>query len=179
MEEKYGLSTKKFMVEEIAEKLKENPNFVITEYKGLASSEIESLRKELHKTSSAYLVVKNSLVKKAFDQLKIKDLDEFIEGQTGLSLANDIIGTSKTLVDFSKDHAALKIKCAFIDGKIETTDRVKHLAMLPPREVLLAMVFNGMKAPITGFVGVLGGLLRKFVYAINEIKNKKEGGDKK
>lgn len=179
MEEKYGISTKKFMVEEITEKLKENPNFVITGYKGLASSEVESLRKELNKTSSAYLVVKNSLIKKAFDQLKIKDLDKYVEGQIGLSFADDIISASKTLVDFSKEHSALEIKCAFIDGKIETTDRVKHLALLPPREVLIAMVLNGMKAPITGFVGVLGGLLRKFVYAINEIKKKKEGGDKK
>jgi len=71
------------------------------------------------------------------------------------------------------------VSAVFIDGKIEDRDRIKQLATLPPREVLLALAFAYMKSPITDFVGVLKNLLRNFVYALNEIKKKKEGGESK
>ena len=72
-----------------------------------------------------------------------------------------------------------KVNAAVIDGKIEPGARIKELSLLPPRETLIAMVLSGMKSPITGFVSVLSGLLRNLVYAISEIKKKKEGGEAK
>ena len=51
---------------------------------------------------------------------------------------------------------------------------MKELASLPSREALLTMVVTVMQMPISGFVNVLGGVVRKFVYAINAIKDKKE-----
>jgi len=179
MEEKFGITTKKFIVNEIKEKFEKSPDFIFTNYKGLSSSDLEKLRKKLNASSSRYLVMKNSLAKRALSELEIKDLDKYIEGEVGIGFANDIIATSKALVDFAKEHAYLKVSCAFIDGKLETSDRIKHLAMLPSKEVLIAMILNAMKNPITGFVGVLKAVLRNFVYAVSEIKKKKEGGESK
>jgi large subunit ribosomal protein L10 len=48
------------------------------------------------------------------------------------------------------------------------------MAALPSREVLLAMVVGGIKAPITGFVFVLSGIIRKFVYVVDAVKASKE-----
>jgi len=176
MEEKYGVSTKRFMLEELAKKFAASPNFMITNYKGLSSLDVEALRKELGKSRSRYTVVKNSIVKKVFEKPDLKGIDELVKGETGVGFLGDVIGASKAFVDFSKKHPSLKLKAAFIDGKIESLDRIKHLAALPPKEVLLSLVISYMKSPITGFVGVLSGCLRKLVYAINEIKKKKEGG---
>jgi large subunit ribosomal protein L10 len=50
---------------------------------------------------------------------------------------------------------------------------VKTLAALPSREVLLAKAFGGMKAPISQFVGVLSGTIRKVVTVIDAIAKKK------
>jgi len=179
MEEKFGVATKKMMLEELSGKLKASPNFVFTNYTNLSSQEIEKLRKELRKSSSGYFVVKNAMAKRAFGDLKLKDLDQFLNGEVAIGLVGDVIQASKTFANFSKEHPALKINGAFIDGSVEAPDRIKHLAMLPPREVLIALVLNRMKGPITGFVGLLGGILRNFVYAINEIRKKREEGEKK
>jgi len=46
--------------------------------------------------------------------------------------------------------------------------------MMPPREVMLARVVGGLKAPITGLVNVLNGNLQKLVMVLNEISKKKE-----
>jgi len=177
-EEKFGIRTKKLMMGELKEKIGSTSNIVMTNYKGLDPIELEKLRKEFSKSSSRYLIVKNSIAKRVFSELKIEDLSQFLTGEVGIGLVGDIISASKTLVDFSREHNALKLNGAFIDGKLESTDRIKQLAALPPRDVLLAMVIGYMKGPINGFVGILRGLLRNLVYAINEIKNKKEGGEK-
>jgi large subunit ribosomal protein L10 len=86
----------------------------------------------------------------------------------------DIVATAKVLVNFSKANNKFVIKGAVVDGKVMTLDEVKALASLPSREVLLSQVVGGIKSPITGFVNTLGGILRKFVYAVDAIKTKKQ-----
>lgn len=178
MEEKFGISTKKYMLEELIKRFDSSSDFVITNYKGLASKDIEKLRKEMRKASSEYFVVKNSMAKRAFTQLELKGLEESLKGEVGIGFTNNVIGTSKTLVDFAKGHASFKINCAFIDGKLENLDRVKQLAALPPKDVLLGLACFYMQSPIKGFVGVLKNLLSGLACAVNEIKKKREGGEK-
>ena len=52
-------------------------------------------------------------------------------------------------------------------------EEIKRLAQLPSREQLIAQVVGGMKAPITGLVGVLQGLLRSLVGVLQAIEEKK------
>ena len=182
MEEKFGISTKKYMLKELKEKLASSEDFIITGYKGVSSINIEKLRKNLAKADSGYFVVKNSIAKRAFNELGLKDLEELLKGEVGISFTKDAIKSAKALMGFAKEHKTFRVSSAYIDGKVEAQDRIKYLAALPSKEVLLALAVGGMKAPITGFVGVLNGLLRNLVYVINEIKNKqgkqesKEGG---
>jgi large subunit ribosomal protein L10 len=120
------------------------------------------------------MVVKNSILKIAFEKLKLADEVNKIESGMGISFSgDDIVSTCKTVVTFAKDHNKFKIKGAVIDGKPVTADKVKELASLPSKQVLLTQVVIGMKSPITGFVTVLGGVLRKFVYCVDAIKTKK------
>ena len=175
-ETKYGITTKQLMFNELKGIVADHPNFVLTTYKGLKSIEIEELRKLLQKSSSRYFVVKNSIAKRIFNEADLGGLEQFTKGEVGIGFFGDVIAASKTVVDFTKDHKELKLNCAVIDGKVESAERLKYLATLPPREELLALVVGYMKGPITGFVGVLSSLLRNFVYAINEIKKKKEEG---
>ncbi|OGW75238.1 MAG: 50S ribosomal protein L10 [Omnitrophica bacterium RBG_13_46_9] len=175
MEKKFGLSTKKYMFDELEKLFVSFPNFIVTNYKGLRSSEIETLRKTLNKLSSEYFVVKNSIAMRVLAQRKLEGLDQFMKGEVGIGFTNDIMSVSKTLVDFSKNNPLLRVSCACIDGKVEGSERIKYLAMLPPREVLIGMALGYMKSPITGFTGVLKNLLKNIVYVINEIKDKRGG----
>ena len=174
-QEKFGKMCKERMIEEIALRIKENPDFFVTSYMGSSSSDLELLRRNLKKLSARYFVVKNSTLKVVFNKLKLETMVPLIEGGVGMSLCGkDIISTCKTLVTFAKDHDKFKVKAAFIDGKCVSPERIKELAALPTREVLLARVVGGIKSPITGFVNVLGGTLRKFVYVVDAIKTKKQ-----
>jgi large subunit ribosomal protein L10 len=55
-----------------------------------------------------------------------------------------------------------------------TSEKIKELSQLPGREQLIAMVLSAMNGPITGFVGVLSGVMRSVCYALNALKEKKE-----
>lgn len=181
MEEKFGRATRELMLKETEEALRANPSFIITNYLGLKVCDMEELRKSLKKISVRYMVVKNSICKKVFENLKLSDFLKDIEGGIGIGLLRgdvDAASVSKVMIDFSKKKEALKLRSALIDGEYVSSDTIKKLATLPPRDILLSMVLQAMQGPITGFVGVLGGLLRKFLYAVSAIKDKKgkEGG---
>lgn len=170
----YGKLCKDRMIKEVLEDLKGRPNFFITNYMGSSVADLESVRKSLKPSHSTFFVVKNSVLNVVLDQLKLEDVKKLVDGGVGISLSgDDVIAVSKTLVNFAKTHEKFKIKGAYIDGKLITDAKVKEMASLPTKEVLLTQVVRGIKAPITGFVMVLGGVIRKFVYVVNAVKASK------
>ena len=172
--DKFGKLCKEHMVDEIVSRIKERPDFIITSYMGTSVSDLELLRKNLKKSSSSYLVVKNSALKIVFDKIKMESEASKIDSGMGLSLSGgDIISTCKILAAFALAHDKFKIKGAVIDGKPVATDSVNMLAALPSKEILLGRVVGGIKAPITGFVNTLAGVIRKFVYVVDAIKTSK------
>ena len=174
-QEKYAKLCKEKMVEEIIDSINKHPNFIITTYMGSSVSDLESLRKTLKKASGKYMVVKNSILKVVFEKLKLEAESSKIESGMGLSLSGeDIVATCKTVATFAGTHDKFQIKGAIIDGKSVPVEKVKALAILPAKEVLLAQVVGGIKAPITGFVYSLSGILKKFVYAVDAIKSAKQ-----
>ena len=171
----YGKLTKEKMVKELLSDIKERPNFFITNYMGSSVADLENVRKSLRAPGGAYVVVKNSILNVVLDELKIDGAKDLVSSGVGVSLSgDDVIATTKVLVNFSKTHEKFKIKGAYIDGKLLGVDKIKEMASLPYKEVLLARVVGGMKAPITGFVMVLGGVIRKFVYVMDAVKVARE-----
>ena len=173
--EKLARRCKEQMVDEIVSRLEKNPNFFITYYMGLSTSDIEGLRRSLRKSQSSYFVVKNSVFKVVLDRIKRPEAASFIASGIGLSVCGeDSIVASKALMAFANSNSKFKVKAAFIDGKLLDEGTIKRMSCLPSKEALLAQVIGGIKSPITGFVMVLSGALRKFVYTVDAIKVKKE-----
>ncbi|MBP7055480.1 MAG: 50S ribosomal protein L10 [Candidatus Omnitrophica bacterium] len=171
--EKLARMCKEKMIDEIVSGMKEKPNFIITSYMGSSVADLEQLRRNLKKSSSSYFVVKNSVLKIVFDKLDLKDEIAKIDSGMGISLSGeDVVSTCKVLATFAKDHDKFKIKGAIIDGKSMSQERVKQLASLPSKQILLTQMVVTMKSPITGLVMTLSGVLRKFVVVLDAIKTK-------
>ena len=172
--EKFGKLCKEKMMAEILLRFTKHPNFVITSFMGTGTGELEKLRRNLKKSQSNYFVVKNSILKLIFSKMKLEEDIAKIEGGMGIALCGDDSAvTCNLLANFAKANDKFKIKGAVIDGKRLSSERVKELAGLPPRNVLLGQVVGGIKSPITGFVNTLGGIIRKFVYVVDAIKTNK------
>ncbi len=173
--DKFGKLCKERMMEEVLLRFTKHPNFIITSFMGSSTADLESLRRTLKKSSSNFFVVKNSILRLIFGKLKLEEEISKIDGGMGISLCgDDPVATCNILVTFARTHDKLKIKGGVVDGNRLSSDRIKQLASLPPKNVLLAQVVGGIKSPITGFVNTLSGVLRKFVCVVDAIKAVKE-----
>ena len=91
----------------------------------------------------------------------------------GRGPARRAAAAAKALVQFAKDQPKFKLKAGSLGARQIGIAEIKGLAELPPREVLLGSLLGSMKAPSTGLVMVLSGVPRKFLYALNAIKDAK------
>ncbi len=165
---------KEAAVNEVIEKLQAAKSVVVTDYKGLDVASITELRKQLREAGVEYKVVKNTLARIAAKKAERDDLNQMFVGPTAIAFGiDDAVSPAKILVDFAKEHDQLEIKGGALSGEVISLDKVKSLAEIPPREVLLAKAFAGMKSPITGLVNVLQGNLRGLVQVLNQIKEQK------
>lgn len=162
-------------VEEIRGRLEESKAVFVTDYRGLTVAQITRLRRKLRELGTDYKVVKNTLTRLAAQDTDAQALDPYLSGPSALAFAKeDPVATAKALSDFARESRVLEVRGGVLGGKPLGPDDVKALADLPPREVLLAQVVGGIQAPIAGFVFVLQGTLRKLVYALDAVRQKKE-----
>ncbi|AHF09095.1 MULTISPECIES: 50S ribosomal protein L10 [Dehalobacter] len=165
---------KQKVVEDIKQKFEGANGVILADYRGLTVSQVTNLRVELRQAGIEYRVLKNTMVRRAADEIGITGLAEFLEGPTALAFSTDPVAPAKILSEFSKKNKSLTIKAGVLDGKVINAEKVKDLANLPSREVLLSQVLAGMQGPLQGMVNVLQGPIRKFGYALEEVRKLKE-----
>ncbi|MBU0668457.1 50S ribosomal protein L10 [Patescibacteria group bacterium] len=146
-----------------------------TDYRGLTVKDIGELRKRLRSQGVDYRVAKKTLMRISLKNSNLPDApSEVLQGPVGAAFGyDDVIAAVKILHTFSKEKDALKILGGLVEGKFISQAEAMELAQLPSREEILAKLVGSMKAPISGFHGVLSGILRSFVYALKAIEEKK------
>jgi large subunit ribosomal protein L10 len=165
-------------VEDIKKRLDGARAIVLVDYKGINVEEVNKLRGNLRNEKVDYFVSKNTWIRIALNQLGIKDLDNHLVGPTAIAVSkNDEVAPARVLKKFVETELDKKEICNFkigmIGGILFDANQLKQLAELPSKEELMAKVLYGFNAPITGFVGVLSGVIRKFVLAVDAIAKKK------
>ena len=148
---------------------------ILTDYCGLNVEEISKLRNELRNKAVEYRVIKNTIVRLAVKSTELELLDEYFSGPTAVAISyEDPVSPAKILIKFAKDHPELEITAGVLDGKVMTTDDIKLLAETPSRDVLLAKMLSLFTSSQTSFVGVLNGMLLRFLHLLEAIKEKKD-----
>ncbi len=145
------LETKKEIVTTIENSLKEAQSFAIVEYRGLSVAEISNLRKSLKAVNASFNVYKNTLVRRASDNLGHKQLDEYLSGSNAYVFSSDATGMPKVLANFAKKNDKLVLKAGLVEGNFVDAAGLKEVAKLPNREGLLAMFLSCLQAPIRSF----------------------------
>jgi large subunit ribosomal protein L10 len=169
------LTEKQAIVEDLAKRLRAARSVYVTDFQGLNVAQVSDLRRRLRKAGVDYVVVKNTLARRAFEGAKVVGLDEHLSGNTALALAQDAGSAAKVLADFAREFQKPQMKGGLVEGRAVTPEQVKRLASLPPREVLLAQLGAAMQAPMAGFLGALQALTANFAGALEALKTQREG----
>lgn len=137
------LENKKAIVNEIKDNIQNSESVVIFTYQGLTVSDLSELRRELKKTDSEVKVYKNTLFKRAVDDLEI-NLDGFLEGPNAILFGKDLLEPIKVISNFAKDHEKANITVGIINGAPADLEVIKEYASIPSRDGLLTMLAGGM-----------------------------------
>lgn len=157
------LSEKQAIVAQLTDKIQKATAGVIVDYKGITVEEDTALRRECRENAVDYSVVKNTLLRFAFNNTGLSDLDELLNGTTSLALCDDDpVAPARIMNDYAKKLTdKFEIKGGFMDGKPVSLDTIKSLASIPALPVLQAQVLGTMLAPITGLAVVLKQIAEK------------------
>lgn len=162
------------LVADLKDKLSQAQVTVLTDFRGLDVATITKLRKRIREAGGQYKVVKNTLTARAAGEAGIQGLDAYLTGPVALAFGfGDPVAVPKVLTQFIREFKHLEIKGGILQGKVVPPEEIRALADLPPRETLLAQVVGGFQAPLVGLVGVLQGTIRKLVYALDAVREKK------
>ena len=171
---KISLIFKETSENRIKNNLKESCSVIIIKHQGLSSPNLSTLRLALKNAKADLLVVKNNIVKRALKNSDLADFIKSIEGPCGLVFVKDEpIDTCRVLYDFSREHENLKLAGGFLRDRVLDKNDIETLAKLPSKEALRAQVVMTLNSPIVKLAVVLNQTLRKFVYCLEQIKQKK------
>lgn len=137
------LEHKKSIVDEIKNNLQNSESVIIFTYQGLTVSDLSDLRRELKKANGEVKVYKNTLLKRAVDDLNI-NLDGFLEGPNAILFGKELLEPIKVISNFAKDHEKANITIGIINGSPVDLDVIKEYASIPSRDGLLTMLAGGM-----------------------------------
>ena len=144
MASKKILEAKEQTVNTIKEAIKNSESVILFKYQGLTVSEISELRKSLRSQNGELKVYKNTLVKRALDELKIDLEPSFLEGPNAIVFGKELLEPIKALNDFVKSHDKAEIRVGIISGEIAPLATVLEYANIPSREGLLTQLAGGM-----------------------------------
>lgn len=150
-------------VHEIADRIKKAQSIVFFDYRGLTVDEVTNLRVEMRKAGVEYIVLKNSMVERACDEVGIDaSVKEMLKGPSAFAFGyDDAVAPAKILKDFIKKVKKCTIKGGIVDGTVTDAKGIEALADLPPREVLIARLLGSMMSPISGLAIALDQLAKK------------------
>lgn len=164
MANKEVIAKKEAQVKALAEELKNSSLILVVDYKGTTVADDTALRKSLREANGKATVIKNNIIRRAFEANGIKELDElFVETNALVTAESDYLAPLKVVSKFSKEHENYKIKGGVIDGKVMSVDEIKTLASLPSREELLSKL-----------AGALLQTVAKLAVALDQVREKKE-----
>ena len=137
------LNTKREIVAEITDKLKNSESVVLFRYAQSSVADMQELRRELKKLDSEVKIYKNTLVKRALDDMNI-DLSSFLEGPNAIVFGKNLLEPIKAISEFAKKHDNVEIVTGIIKGEVVSLDTIKEYSSIPSMEGLLTMFAGGL-----------------------------------
>ncbi|MGH7706104.1 MAG: 50S ribosomal protein L10 [Candidatus Dormibacteria bacterium] len=148
---------KRRQVADLTEKLGRMRSAVLSDYRGLSVAQMEELRASLRGAAVDYLVLKNTLAKRAGEQAGLSQLTEQLAGPVAIAISyEDISAPARLLVDYARANRRPEmVKGGIAEGQLLGPAEVRQLADLPSREVLMAQLLGLLEAPVSQLLGLL------------------------
>ena len=147
------------IIVELGQKLKEYPHFYLVDVTGLNAEDTSALRRKCFKSEIKMVVVKNKLLRKAFEAADVdfEPLYDSLKGNTAVMFTNIANVPAKLLKEYKdkkKDIPALKAAYAE-EGIYVGADKLNELAAIKSKNEVIAEIVTLLQSPAKNVVSAL------------------------
>ena len=168
---------KKLIIDQIAETLRQYPNFYLVETAGLNAEKTSAFRRACFKADIKLVVVKNTLLHKALESLEgdYTELYPALAGPTSLMCTTVANAPAKLIKDFvKKDDKLPVLKAAYVEETVYLgADQLDALCAIKSKNELIADVVALLQSPAKNVISALQSGATK-LHGILETLSKKE-----
>lgn len=145
------------IVEQIATTIKEYDNFYLTDISTLNAEKTSILRRECHKEDIKLMVVKNTLLRKAFDSLdeSFDELDSLLVGHTALMFSNVANAPAKLIDKYKKDKVPA-LKGAYVQESFFVgAEYLPQLVTIKSKDEVIGEIIGLLQSPAKNVISAL------------------------
>ena len=145
------------IIVELGQKLKDYPHFYLVDLAGLNAEKTSDLRRKCFKSEIKMIVVKNTLLHKAFEAADIDytPLYDSLKGSTAVMFTNTANQPAKLLKEYKKEGVP-SLKAAYAEESFFVgADKLEELASLKSKNELIADVVALLQSPAKNVVSAL------------------------
>lgn len=149
---------------------------LLADFTGMDVATLSELRRRCRAENITFRVAKNTLTRRALDEVGMGALDSLLEGPTGIAIGRgEELAAARVLMAFAKEKELLKVKGGLIDGRLYTVGELKTLATLPARNELLSHLLMVFQTPVTQVIGGLSRLASDLMSILDQLAERKGG----
>ena len=153
---------KALIIEQLGKTLQEFPHFYLIDVTGMNAARTSALRRQCFKNEVKMVLVKNTLLQKAFEASEIdySPLYESLKGMTAVVFSNVANAPAKMLKEFNaknpKGVTIPELKAAYAEESFYVgANQLEALVSIKSKNELIADVIAMLQAPMQGVMSAL------------------------
>ena len=144
------------IIAELGAKLKEYSHFYLVDLAGLNAEATSNLRRKCFKSEIKMIVVKNSLLREAFQasDIDFEPMYDSLKGTTAVMFCNKANVPAKLLKEYKKEGVPA-LKAAYAEETIFGADQLEALVALKSKSEVIADIVALLQSPAKNVVSAL------------------------
>lgn len=145
------------IIVELGEKLKQYPHFYLVDVTGMNAENTSKLRRKCFKSNIKMVVVKNTLLHKAFEasDIDFSPLYVALKGNTAVLFTETANEPARMLKEYTKEGIPA-LKAAYAEeGFFVGADKLEELASLKSKNEVIADIVALLQSPVKNVVSAL------------------------
>ena len=145
------------IITELGQKIQEFPHFYLVDVTGLDAEKTSNLRRKCFKSEIKMVVVKNTLLHKAFEasDIDFSELYGSLKGTTAVMFTNTANVPAKLLKEYAKEGVT-SLKAAYAEeGFYVGADKLDELSAIKSKSEVIAEIVALLQSPVKNVVSAL------------------------
>ena len=167
---------KNAIIDSLAERLKEYNHFYLTDIAQLNAADTSDLRRKCFENDIKLVVVKNTLLKRALQQIEgnFDELFPVLEGTTSIMFTQTGNGPAKLIKEFRRAHDKPVLKGAYVQESVYVGDNMLDaLVSVKTKNELIGDIIMILQSPAKNVISALQSGGNK-LHGVLETLSKKE-----